>query len=97
MKQDELRASEEGKFFGNRTCQEINIEFNFTFLCEYICSAIVPEPLWPDPDKEPLPPPVISSILKKPPNRSERAKILKFSIFTPTGEIEEGKIPPMSE
>jgi hypothetical protein len=57
----------------------------------------VPEPLWPDPDKEPLPPPVISSILKKPPNRSERAKISKFSIFTPTEEIVGDKLPAMSD
>jgi hydrocephalus-inducing protein len=39
--------------------------------------------MWPDPDKEPLPAPVINSIIKKPPNRSERAKITKFTIRTP--------------
>lgn len=58
----------------------------------------MPEPVWPDPDKEPLPPPVITSILKKPPNRQERAKITKFTICTPTGEVEEGQtLPPLSE
>lgn len=39
--------------------------------------------MWPDPDKEPLPAPVINSIIKKPPNRPERAKITKFTIRTP--------------
>lgn len=39
--------------------------------------------MWPDPDKEPLPPPLIHSILKRPPNRPERAKITKFTIMTP--------------
>jgi len=39
--------------------------------------------MWPDPDKEPLPPPLINSIIKKPPNRPERAKITKFTIRTP--------------
>lgn len=58
----------------------------------------MPEPIWPDPDKEPLPAPAISSILKKPPHRAERNKITKFSIHTPTGEIAEGEtLPPMSD
>ncbi len=85
------------KNYGTRTCTEIKVEYNYTFLCEYVCKAVVPEPLWPDLDKEPLPPPVISSILKKPPNRSERAKISKFSIFTPTEEIVGDKLPAMSD
>lgn len=41
---------------------------------------------------------MISSILKKPPNRAERAKITKFTICTPTGEpAEDETLPPMSE
>lgn len=66
--------------------QEVNIEYDFKYLCEHICKSVVPEPLWPDPDKEPLPPPLINSVLKKPPNRAERNKITKFKILTPTGE-----------
>jgi hypothetical protein len=55
--------------FGKRTFEEINVEYDYSFLCEWLCLNKVPEPIWPDPDKEPLPPPVITSILKKPPNR----------------------------
>jgi len=37
-------------------------------------------------------------MLKKPPNRSERTKITKFKILTPTGDAAEGeKLPPLSE
>lgn len=86
------------KEYGTRTMQQINVEYNYTYLCEYLCSSVVPEPIWPDPDKEPLPPPVISSILKKPPNRAERNKITKFSIHTPNGEpAEDETLPPMSD
>ena len=42
--------------------------------------------MWPDPDKEPLPEPLINSILKRPPNRNERSKITKFTICTPEAE-----------
>lgn len=76
---------------GKRILQEVNIEYDFTYLCEYICKSVVPEPLWPDPDKEPLPPPLINSVLKKPPNRNERTKITKFKILTPISEIAEGE------
>jgi hypothetical protein len=83
---------------GSRTLKEINVEYNYTFLCEYLCAAVVPEPIWPDPDKEPLPLPVISSILKKPPTRHERHNITKFSIHTPNGDITEGEtLPPFND
>jgi len=83
---------------GKRIMQEVNIEYDFKYLCEHICKSVVPEPLWPDPDKEPLPPPLINSVLKKPPNRAERNKITKFKILTPTGEATESdKLPPLSE
>lgn len=65
-----------------------HIHYDFTFLCEKVCH-IVPEPMWPDPDKEPLPPPVINSIIKKVPIRSERAPITSYSIWTPL-ETEAG-------
>ena len=61
-----------------------------TYFCEHLCT-VIPAPLWPDPDKEPLPAPVINSILKRPPNRQERAKITKFTIFTSN---EEGETNP---
>jgi hypothetical protein len=69
--QKQLNSKEESpeSEFGSRTFQEINVEYNYTFLCEWLCLNKVPEPVWPDPDKEPLPPPTITSILKKPPNR----------------------------
>jgi len=44
--------------------------------------------LWPDPDKEPLPPPVLHQIVKRPPNRGERTPITLFSIWTPK-EVEK--------
>lgn len=85
------------KNWGTRSLSTINVEYNFTYLCEHICAAIVPGPIWPDPDKEPLPAPIISSILKKPPNRAERNKITKFQIFTPTGPSENDQLPPMTD
>ena len=99
MKQINANESEENPVAGGkRILQEVNIEYDFTYLCEYICKSVVPEPLWPDPDKEPLPPPLINSVLKKPPNRNERTKITKFKILTPVGEIAEGdKFPQFSE
>lgn len=55
---------------------------------------IVPQPDWPDPDNEPLPPPVINSIQKKPPARAERPKITNFSIWT---QVAEDQLPAGSE
>lgn len=63
---------------------------------------MVPEPIWPDPDKEPLPAPLTHSIVKPPPNRKERPAVTLFSIWTPKeGAVaEEGaeadKLPEMS-
>jgi hypothetical protein len=57
----------------------------------YLCNqlkSIVPEPLWPNPDKEPLPEPVINAIVKKPPTRSERKVTEMFSIWTPDPDAE---------
>ena len=61
------------------------MDYDFTFMCEKICH-IVPEPVWPDPDKEPLPPPLINSIIRKVPVRDERPPITSYSIWTPTDE-----------
>lgn len=55
----------------------------------YLCESAktqVPEPLWPDPDNEPLPEPVCHQIVKRPPNRPERKEITLFSIWTPLPE-----------
>lgn len=71
--------------FGKRIIREASIEYDLDFFCENVCT-IVPSPEWPDPDKEPLPEPTIHSILKRPPNRNERAKITKFTICTPEAE-----------
>lgn len=49
---------------------------------------MVPEPEWPNPDKEPLPPPLINSIQRRPPARVIRTPITKFSIYTPLSEDE---------
>lgn len=49
----------------------------------------VPEPVWPDPDKEPLPPPTIQQIIKKPGNRPEKAKVTLFSIWTQVDKLEK--------
>ena len=67
--------------------REQTIQYDFMFLCEDI-KKVVPEPEWPDPDKEPLPPPLINSIQRRPPQRAARAPITKFSIFTPLSEEE---------
>lgn len=80
-------AEKEG---GERYIREQNIQYDFDFLCRDI-RKIVPEPQWPDPDNEPLPPPVINSILRKPQNRNERAAITNFSIWTPLTEEEIAK------
>lgn len=97
QKQVQDKESAPESHWGERTCSTIHVEYNFTYLCEHICAGVVPGPIWPDPDKEPLPAPVISSILKKPPNRAERTKITKFSIFTPTGQSEGDQLPPMTD
>lgn len=63
MKQNEQEAARqeaepsESKL-GQRILVPSFIEYDFRFLCEN-AKTLVPEPLFPDPDKEPLPPPVI--------------------------------------
>lgn len=51
---------------------------------------IVEEPLWPDPDKEPLPAPEIHQIVQKPKQRAERHKVELFKILTPEMQKKEG-------
>lgn len=79
--------------YGQRILVPQFIEYDFKFLCD-TAKAAVPEPLWPDPDKEPLPPPVIHQIVKRPPARPERKEITRFSIWTP---VPAGERPPTAE
>jgi hypothetical protein len=48
------KGPEVQEIFGTRIIRECNIESDLTFFCENICT-LVPAPMWPDPDKEPLP------------------------------------------
>jgi len=72
---------------GKRLMVTQYMQYNFKYLCEN-SKKQVPEPIWPDPDKEPLPQPFIHQIVKRPPNRGERPPITLFSIWTPK-EVEQ--------
>ena len=77
----------EPQYFGTRILVEIPMQYNFRYLCERI-KENVPEPIWPDPDKEPLPAPLIEQIIKKPSNRPEKPKVTLFTICTPVEKKE---------
>jgi hypothetical protein len=47
--------------YGFRKINEQSIHYDLLFTCEDL-KKIVHEPQWPDPDNEPLPPPLINSI-----------------------------------
>ena len=98
-KQEEKEAEGEGNeaegegekeflYFGTRILFEIPLQFNFRYLCERVREHI-PEPIWPDPDKEPLSAPFIEQIIKKPSNRPEKPKVTLFSICTPVEKLEK--------
>lgn len=55
----------------------------------------VPNPEWPDPDKEPLPKPHIEQILKKPHNRQDKQPSQLFTILTETDKPMD--LPPPEE
>jgi hypothetical protein len=57
--------------YGSRRINEQSIHYDLLFTCEDL-KKIVLEPQWPNPDKEPLPPPLINSIQKRPPTRLDR-------------------------
>lgn len=63
--------------YGKRILVDLIIGKTIREICEE-SKKLVPEPIWPDPDREPLPPPVIHQIVKKPPNRNERTPITLF-------------------
>jgi hypothetical protein len=76
---------------------DLTIASTIKKICEG-AKKIVPEPIWPDPDKEPLPLPVTHSIVRPPANRKERPPVTLFSIWTPKDheeQVEEGKLPEM--
>lgn len=75
----EVKQKKEHKHFGTRSLYEVPIQYNFRYLCEKVREN-VPDTIWPDPDKEPLPPPTIQQIIKKPSNRPEKPKVTLFSI-----------------
>lgn len=79
--------------YGKRILIPQFVEYDFKFLCDAAKEA-VPEPLWPDPDKEPLPPPIIHQIVRRPQVRPERKDITMFSIWTP---LPEAARPPSAE
>jgi len=88
-KGDEEEEPQKKTVFGKRMVTEQPIHYDFKFLCEDVKKQ-VPEPMWPDPDKEPLPPPEIHQIVKRPPNRPDRSPITLYSIWTPIPPEEEG-------
>lgn len=93
---EENRPPTEQKIvYGKRLIQEQFLQYELKFLCEE-SKKTVPEPMWPDPEKEPLPQPSFHQIVKRPNNRNERPAITLFSIWTPkeqepVGEGEEPK------
>ena len=98
--EEQPKPEEEAKVhFGKRILLELPISSTIKRICES-AKKVVPEPIWPDPDKEPLPPPVTHSIVRPPPNRKERAAVTLFSVWTPkesqSAEDHEGdKLPEM--
>ena len=68
---------------GSRVIVPYNIEYDLKYLCDN-AKSVVPEPIWPDPDKDPLPAPILNQIIKKPQTRPEKKEITMFSIWTPT-------------
>lgn len=85
--------------FGKRILVDLPIGSSFRKIYES-AKKLVPEPIWPDPDKEPLPAPVTHSIVRPPPNRKERAAVTLFSVWTPKDGAEEpeaDKLPEMHQ
>ena len=66
----------------NRSVISLPIIFNYQQFNNIILEN-VPEPMFPDMDKEPVPEPVLNQILKKPPSRPRLEKNKYFSILTP--------------
>jgi hypothetical protein len=77
----------EPQHFGTRILYEVHTQYNFRYLCEKVIEQI-PEPIWPDPDKAPLPAPTIEQIIKRPSNRPVKQPVTLFSIWTPVDKLE---------
>ena len=88
--EEEVKSVKEKIKYGKRMVSEMYIHYDFKFLCEQ-AKKEVPEPIWPDPDKEPLPPPVTHQIVKKPGHRSERHPLKNYSIWTPKPKAEDAE------
>jgi hypothetical protein len=73
----------EKPIYGKRAIFEIPFFHSFRGLLECM-KENVPNPEWPDPDKEPLPKPHIEQILKKPHNRSDKQPSQLFTVLTET-------------
>lgn len=54
--EDPENPAPEPVIYGTRTQTDQFIHYDFRYLCEDVKKS-VPTPLWPNPDKEPLPPP----------------------------------------
>ena len=98
---EEAEAKPAAICYGKRILIPQAVEYDFKYLCD-CAKGVVPEPLWPDPDKEPLPAPIIHQIVRRPQVRPERKDITMFSIWTPLPEAarpasaEDGQ-PPAEE
>ena len=87
--EQQLIAPVENKLiYGKRILVDLAIASTIKKICEST-KKVVSEPIWPDPDKEPLPAPLTHSIVRPPPNRKERQGVTLFSIWTPKDGAEE--------
>mmetsp|Transcript_39419 Transcript_39419/g.35148 ORF Transcript_39419/g.35148 Transcript_39419/m.35148 type:complete len:418 (+) Transcript_39419:788-2041(+) len=71
----------------NRSVINLPISFNYQQMNNDVLDH-VPEPEFPDPEKEPVPEPLIQQILKKPANRAKLDAIKSFTILTPKNGYE---------
>lgn len=88
---------EEPIVYGSRAMIDQNIHYDFRYLCQDVRRK-VPQPRWPNPDKEPLPPPETHQIVKGPPRRpAERPPVQHFTIWTPEQAAEAEEAPAEGE
>jgi len=88
VEQQPVKPVENKVIYGKRILVDLAIASTIKKICESTMK-IVSEPIWPDPDKEPLPAPLTHSIVRPPPNRKERQGVTLFSIWTPKDGAEE--------
>jgi len=68
----------------NRFVIDLPVVYNHTQLNNEV-AEFVPEPLFPDPEKEPVPEPILHQIIRKPTQRNKLDPIKNFVILTPKG------------